>query len=98
MRNRKGKRDSWQKVVIELLKKTGKSLLSTVNQSDVVLLHYLLHIDGMMRDLESLLTGSQTNGYLVLAEVFVSGQFVCDSFESRFSCGSRDLCYVVFYS
>lgn len=65
------------------------------------LLHYLLCVDGakgMLRDLESLLTGSQMNGYLLLAEVFVSGKFVWNSFESRFSFGSWDLQYVLFYS
>lgn len=62
------------------------------------LLHYLLPIDGMMGDLESLLTGSQMNGYLVLAEVFLCGQLVWDSFESRFSFGSRDLPCVIFYT
>lgn len=49
----------------------------------------------MLRDLESLLTGSQMNGYLLLAEVFVSGKFVWNSFESRFSFGSWDLQYVL---
>lgn len=49
-----------------------------------------------MGDLESLLTGSQMNGYLVLAEVFLSHQFFWDSFESRFSLGSWDLRCVIF--
>lgn len=62
------------------------------------LLHYLLNIEGAggaLRDLESLLTGSQSNGCLLLAEVFLSGKFVWDSSESTFSLGWWDLQYVL---
>lgn len=62
------------------------------------LLHYLLNIEGargVLRDLESLLTGSQSNGCLLLAEVFLSGKFVWDSSESTFSLGWWDLQYVL---